>query len=210
MGAAIRMMIEHDELFVPFPVPRLQVPEATHFRSTWLSSSVSALRDRGYYDRYVTLLPEVHRAMILETVAGVWLPIEVCLAHYGACDALALSRRDAWDIGVEVTRKVHGTTLALAIRLAKQAGVTPWTILAQLPRLWERVWRGGGVAVHKAGPKEAIVEVIRWKPAGIAYVRHTMPAVVQGIVELFCTKVYTTEVVKMTSPSSLGLRLQWA
>ena len=186
------------------------VPDASHFRSTWLNSSVDALRVRGYFDRYVKLLPDAHRATILESVAGVWLPIDVAVAHYGACEALALSRRDAWDIGVEVTRRVHGTTLSLAIRLAKQAGVTPWTILAQLPRLWERVWRGGAVTVHEVGPKEAILEVVRWRVASIPYVRYTMPAVVHGIVEMFCAKAYVREVPAKTSPTSMGMRLQWA
>jgi hypothetical protein len=132
------------------------------------------------------------------------------MAHYRACDALELSKREAWEIGMEVTRKVHGTSLALAFRLAKQAGVTPWSILAQLPKLWERVWQGGGLAIDKTGPKEAVLEVIQWPPAGIAYVRHTIPAVVHGVVELFCRKAYVTEVTALTSSTSIGLRLQWA
>ena len=48
--------------FVAFGVPRSRVPPATHFRSTWLSSSLNALRDRQHFDRYVTLLPEIHRS----------------------------------------------------------------------------------------------------------------------------------------------------
>jgi hypothetical protein len=186
-----------DEPFVPFAVPRARVPPATHFRSTWLSSSLNALRERQYFDRYIELVPDYHRATILET-------------HYRACDALGLSKREAWEIGMDVTRKVHGTSLALAFRLAKQAGVTPWSILAQLPRLWERVWQGGGIAVYDAGPKEALLEVIQWRPAAIPYVRHTIPAVVHGVVELFCTKAYVSEVARMMSPTSIGLRLQWA
>jgi hypothetical protein len=175
-----------------------------------LSSSLVALRERGHFENYITRLPEEFHPPILESVAGVWLPIEVSIAHYRACDALGLSKREAWDIGVEVTRKVHGTSLALAIRLAKQAGVTPWTILAQLPRLWERVWRGGGVAIYQRGPKEALLEVVQWRPAGIPYVRHTMPAVVHGLVEMFCQKAYVTEAASMMSETSLGFRLQWA
>jgi hypothetical protein len=146
---------------------------------------------------------------VLETVAGVWLPVDVCMAHYRACDALDLSKREAWEIGMEVTRKVHGTSLALAFRLAKQAGVTPWSILAPLPRLWERVWQGGGIAIYERGPKEAILEVIQWRPAGIPYVRHTIPAVVHGVVELFCRKAHVTEVADLTSETSIGLKLQW-
>ena len=175
-----------------------------------MSSSLTAISERGHFERYLTLLPGEFHAPIHESVAGVWLPIAVGVAHYRACDALGLSKRDAWEIGVEVTRKVHGTSLALAIRLAKQAGVTPWSILAQIPRLWERVWRGGGIAIYKRGPKEAVLEVIQWRLAGIPYVRYTMPAVVHGIVEMFCRKAYVTEASPMMSETSLGFRLQWA
>jgi hypothetical protein len=202
--------LSHEVPFVGFAQPRARVPLATHFRSTWLNSSLTAMRDRGYFERYLALLPPEYHAPILESVAGMWLSIDVAVAHYRACDALNLSRRDAWDIGVSVTRKVHGTSLALAIRLAKQAGVTPWTILGQLPRLWDRVWRGGGVAVYERGPKEAILEVIQWPIAGIPYVRYTMPAVVHGIVEMFCRKVYVSEARGQMSETSLGFRLQWA
>src|SRR4051812_428657 len=111
------------DVFVPFIAPRERVLMATHFRSTWLSSSLNALRDRGYFDRYLALLPESARGPILETVAGVWLPMDLGMVHYRTCQALELTRREAWEIGMEVTRKVHGTSLALALRLAKQAGV---------------------------------------------------------------------------------------
>jgi hypothetical protein len=198
-----------EDIVVAFTSPRARVQDATSFRSTWLSSSLLALRERNLTDRYLTLLPREHHQAVLESVAGVWLPIDVAVAHYTACDGLGLSRREAWDLGVEVTRKVHGTSLALAIRLAKNAGVTPWSILAQLNRLWERVWRGGGVAVYRRGPKEAVIEVIQWRCAGIRYVRDTMPAVVHGIVEMFCKKAYVTDVASLATTSSLGMKVQW-
>jgi hypothetical protein len=198
------------EVFLAFAVPREQVPQATRFRSTWLSSSLTALRDRGLMDRYLGLLPAEYHRPIIEIVAGVWLPIDVCIAHYRACDGLELSKREMWEIGDQVTRRVHGTSLALALRLATQAGVTPWTILAQLNRLWERIWVGGGVAVYKRGPKEAVVELIQWRPAGIPYLRGTMPAVVSGIISMFCAKAYVTELPALGSSSSMGVKLQWA
>jgi hypothetical protein len=179
-------------------------------RSTVLIGSIDAMRESPRWDEYVEALDAPFRETLLTSVAATWVPVAAAAAHYRACDALGLSKRDAWDIGVEVTQKVHGTSLALAIRLAKQAGVTPWTILAQLPRLWDRVWQGGGIAVYKHGPKEAVLEAIQWRLAGIPYVRYTMPAVVHGIVEMFCTKVYVTEMKSMMTETSLGMKLQWA
>ena len=202
--------LREDDVFLPFPVPRARVPEATHFRSTWLSSTLQAVKSRGLIDRYLELLPSEHHEAVVETVAGVWLPIDVALAHYRALNLLGLSRNGSHQIGLEVTRKVHGTSLTLAVRLARQAGVTPWSIFAQMNRLWDRVWKGGGLAVYKVGPKEAIVEAIRWRCAEIPYVRQTMPAVTLGIVEMFCAKAFVHDVPELAGPASLGMRVQWA
>jgi hypothetical protein len=199
-----------DEIFLPFPTARAVVPDATHFRSTWLSSSLQAIRALGHLDRYLELLPRHFHDSVLGTVAGMWLPIEVAIAHYRALDQLGLPRHGANAIGLEVTRKVHGTSLKLAVRLAQQAGVTPWTIFSQMHRLWDRVWVGGGLAVYKVGPKEAVVEAIRWRVAEIPYVRYTMPAVTLGIVEMFCQKAFVHDVPELASHSSLGMRVQWA
>ncbi len=201
---------ELGEPFVALPAPRERIPLATSIRSTWLGSSLRSLRERGHYERYLALLPEDARGPILEAVAGMWLPMSLGVAHYRACDALGLSKRESWEIGVEVTRRVHGTSLALAIRLARQVGVTPWSIFEQLPRLWERIWQGGAVGVHRAGPKEAVLEAVQWPLAGIAYVRHTMPAVVHGVVEMFCARAYVTEVTRLASATSVAYRVQWA
>ena len=198
-----------EQAFLALPMPRERLPRATMIRSTWIGSSLQALRERQLYDRYLEHLPREYHAPILESVAGSWLPMSLGVAHYRACDALGLSKRESWDIGVQVTRKVHGTSLGLAIRLAKQTGVTPWTVLAQLGRLWDRVYQGGGVSVFKNGPKEAVVEIVGWPLSPIPYVRQSMPAVVHGIIEMFCTKVFTSDVPGLASTSSLGLKLQW-
>ncbi len=174
-----------------------------------MGSSLQAVRDRKLFDRYRELLPREYHAAILDSVAGVWLPMEVGVAHYRACDQLGLSKRETWDIGVQVTRRVHGTTLGLAVRLAKQTGVTPWTILAQLGRLWERIYMGGGVAVYKRGPKEAVIDIVGWPLAPIGYVHQTMPAVVLGIVEMFCQKAYISDVPSLYSKTTVGLKAQW-
>jgi hypothetical protein len=198
-----------EDVFLPFAVPRERLPLTWAIRSTWVGSSLQAIRDRGYFDQYATLLPREYHTAIIESVAGVWLPIDVGLAHYNACDRLGLSKRETWDIGVQVTRRVHGTTLGLAVRLAKQSGVTPWTILAQLGRLWDRIYQGGGVAVYKRGPKEAVVDIAQWPLASVGYVRQTMPAVVLGIVEMFCQKAYISEVPALAGRAAIGLKVQW-
>jgi hypothetical protein len=197
------------EVFLPLPSGRNGVLPATSFRTTWLASSLTALRERQMMDAYLAQLPREHHDIILGNVVGQWAPIEVARQHYAACDKLALSPGDLEQIGMSVTRRVHGSALSTVLTLAKQSGVTPWTACAQLNRLWSRIWLGGGVCVYKLGPKDAVIEITSWPLAKIAYLRNTMPSVVRAMIELFCRRAYCTLYGSLCTGHSLGVHASW-
>jgi hypothetical protein len=161
-------------------------------------------------DRYLALLPREHHEAVLSSVAGVWLPVEVAIEHYRACDKLEIGDRELVEIGAEVAKHSLKTTLSVAVSLAKGAGVTPWTILEQLPVVWYRVWSGGGVAVYKIGPKDARLEVAGWQCAASHYCRVAVRGTIGGLVELFCQKAFVREVSTLCGPSTLAYRISWA
>jgi hypothetical protein len=200
---------EREEVFLPFPRPRATIADATRFRSTWLTASQAALRERGHGDAYVLHLDAAHKDALLTVVPGIWVPMDLARAHYTACDALALSTEELIDVGMGATRRVNATALSLAVRLAKGSGVTPWTILAQVQRLWDRTSDGGGIAVYKLGPKEARVEVVGYPLAYLRYNRITFRGIVGAVIELFCQKAYVREVPKLCDRRSLGFVLSW-
>jgi hypothetical protein len=88
------------ELILDYPKP---LETVTAIRSTLITSSLSSLRDRGLFARYDALQTSSHRQKILNAVAGEWLPLEVALAHYHACDALGLSEAEQFAIGKDVS-----------------------------------------------------------------------------------------------------------
>jgi len=94
--------------------------------------------------------------------------------------------------------------------MAQGAGVTPWTVLAQTPRLWTATCDDGGVAVARLGPKEARLEIVGFPLAAIRYNRVTMRGIVLGVVELFCKKAYAKDIPALYSARTLGIRLSWA
>jgi hypothetical protein len=200
-----------DEVFLPFPMPRERIPDASHFRSTWLTASIASLRDRGLGDAYAAALAPEHKEQILSVVPGVWLPMNVARAHYAAADSLGLSNAELVEIGESATRRANATALSLAFRLARGAGVTPWTILGQVQRLWDRTClHGGGIAVWKLGPKEARLEVVGYPLADMRYNRITFRGIIGAVVELFCEKAYVREIPSLCDRRSLGFRLSWA
>jgi hypothetical protein len=197
----------------PAPAPHSvspgRVPVAKQFRSTWLTSSLAALRERGLIDRYLSVLPQPYHPVVTGNIAGTWLPIDVAIAHYAACDQLDLSAHDVLAIGREVTKRVHGSALRMFITLAQGLGVTPWTALARASTLWRRCWDGGDVAAVSVGPKEARVEIAGWPCAGTSYCRVACRGMITAVVEPFCAKVYVREDPALCGALTLGFVVAW-
>jgi hypothetical protein len=208
MGAVPRL--SESDAIAPFTTAKEHVRPTTMFRSTWLTSSLRALRDRKLEKAYFAKLPAKYHASVANSVAGVWLPLEVAEAHYAACDALQLPLSDILEIGKTVTRFAHKTSYSFALRLVTDVGVTPWACFAIQRRLWNQVWVGGDVATFKLGPKEARVEVAGWPCARFAYCRIAIRGVLIGQTELFCTKAYAYEIPSQCTPTSLAYRVAWA
>jgi hypothetical protein len=198
-----------DEVIVAFPAARNRVPMATQFRSTWLAGSLYAMRERGLYDRYVAALNPDYVETITQSVAGIWLPIDVAMAHYEACDRLDLAARDQIELGALVMRHTHGTILSVAMRLAARSGLTPWTIFGQSQRLWDRSWVGAAVGVWKTGPREVRIELVGFPCARFTYCRVALRGILVVLTELFCDKAYVSDIPNLWSSTSVGFRVAW-
>jgi hypothetical protein len=200
--------MDPEEIVVPFASSRSE--PASELRSTLLTTSLQSLRAHGHFDAYVKLLPPSFKEHVVSVVAGVWMPIEVGLAHYRACDGLNLTPQQAFAMGKEVGDRVQGTILGLMVRTAKAGGLTPWTGLAHCQRFYERIFRGGAVSLTKLGPKEARLETVNNSLCGIPYFRHGFRGLCCAGAELFCQRVYGHDLPRLGSPTSLGVRLSWA
>jgi hypothetical protein len=197
------------DVILPFPAPRDQIVAATRWRSTWVLSSIQTLKERGHFERYRSFLPDEHAEAVLLAVAGVWMPMKVAKAHYLACDELGLEKREIVEMGIASGERAQGGVLRTVIRFSKQGGVTPWTLLPQIQKLWERGADGGGTSVMKAGPKEARLEVIGCALFDIPYFRAAFSGVVQGILRTVSARVYVHDITPALSRSACLLALQW-
>jgi hypothetical protein len=89
-------------------------------------------------------------------------------------------------------------------------GVTPWSVLRVLPAVFEREWRGGGMAVYRIGPKDARVEFAGFPCSSITYCRVGMRGLIAAMCELVCAKAYVQEIRKLCTPTTLGYTVAWA
>jgi hypothetical protein len=180
-------------------------------RSTLIASSIASLRRHELFDSYLAYLSTESRDAVLSSVAGQWLPMEVAWAHYEACNQLGLSVLETFEIGAEVSYKIHETFLGVMVRMAKNAGVSPWMILPKGNVLYARLFRGGGgTQVLKRGPKEARADLVGVPLLGIPYFRHATRGLYHAGVSLFCIRAYVHEIDRESGPMRLALKVAWA
>jgi hypothetical protein len=199
-----------EEAICALTVPRAMVPVMTQVRSTLLGSSMMVVRERKLLDTYLARLPGEHHETMLTLAAGTWLPIALALDHYRVMDSLDLTADEQFAIGRDVTVKLHQSVVGTFVRLATSSGATPFTVLAHFDRLWARLMMGGSGVVYKTGPKEARIECIQCPLAHIRYFRNAWRGLIAGSCGMFCTKIYVTDLPKLTAPSLVAFRAAWA
>lgn len=194
------------EIVLAFPAQAVAVK---HVRSTLVLGTLSALRDAGYLADYCAALPVDHREPLVNAVAGTWIPVEAAMSHYRACDSLGLLPDVEAQLGAATFERVRGTLLGTMARVAHGAGVTPWTLLGQLQRFWDRAYDGAGLQVTKLGPKEAVVDLVQCPFADTHYHRNALRGLLRSVVRVFCTQAYVHERRGPRAPGTYALRVQW-
>ncbi|HEY1694100.1 MAG TPA: hypothetical protein VGG39_18155 [Polyangiaceae bacterium] len=208
MGLPARSADRPRESIVALRHHRERIPPVARVRSTMVISSLRGLRERGLLDAYRVRLPEAFHEPILGAVVGAWLGLDVATAHYSACDALGLTVPEQVSMGASVGDAINGTFLGTVVRMARGAGVTPWLVLKQYARLWDRIFDGGDVEIDKLGPKEALIQMHGLSLFSIPYIRVAMRGMHQTGFMLFCNKCYMTDLA--SGPTKHAYRAAWA
>lgn len=179
-------------------------------RSTLIQSSLNTLRQRGHFERYASLIEAQHRERILGSLAPEWLPIDVAVAHYAACDALQMGQNELQEIGEEVGNRIQGTFLGTIVRRARAVGLTPWIPLVQIGRLWERLFEGGAPALFKVGPKDALVDMHHLTLCRFAYFRAAFCGVLTSGIKLGAGRAVHTRILDLREPDRrMRVRAEW-
>jgi hypothetical protein len=199
-----------EEVFLPFPAPtRDRVLPATRVKGTWIASAVRAIKASPYFDAYAAELDPPTRASVLGAMPGDWLDIAILMAHYDACDRLAMRPDQIATIARETVQHAQGSVLAVTARAAASTIATPWTLFSQLHRFWHRLFMGGGAAVFKLGPKEARVELAGFPGCRSRYCRIATRSIAQTAFEFISRRAYVSELPRYASATSMALRVAW-
>jgi hypothetical protein len=200
-----------EEQLVPFPTTLADEPSVTHLRGTLLMSSRRALQRYGHFERYRALLPPNIEVAVASSVAGAWLPIELGVAHYQACDALQLPVDDALKLGAAVVHELQRTFIGTLLSTAgKEAGVSPLLGLQKFFGVYARSFKGGGGRLVRIGPKDIRVEFVGNPIVGIRYFRVAYRGFITAGCEVFARRVVTAELSARSSPTTVAFRVAWA
>lgn len=186
------------------------VPAITKIRTTLLSASLLAIRERGLVEDYKRELSPEHREYVESIVGMDWAPFEIGMAHYGALDRLNLSSSDQYDLGFQVGARINQSMLGTAMRLAGEAGATPWHALSQLPRLWTRMLDGGAIAIFELAPKDARIELHGCPLARYAYCRNGWRGMITGAVTPLCRRIFISELSELSDDNRFAMHAAWA
>jgi len=181
----------------------------TQVRGSLIVSSLQTLRELGFLDAYLARLPKARHEQVLFVLASSWLPMDLALAHYGACEAMDLSSSELDAIGQHVSARIMGTFLGTLMRSSRQLGssASPLIPLRQYHRLWERLLLGGGCTVRSSGLKDASIEsrgipMLRYRYFRIAYT-----GLIRGAGLMFAKTVYTR--IRSASDDTLMIDASW-
>jgi hypothetical protein len=196
------------ETILALPSSPDRIPPAVAIRSTTLISSLGTLRTLGMAEAYFAQLPAEHHAAIRDLIAGVWLPMDLGVAHYAAIEGLKLSSEQARENGRKVAQSVQNAYFATLVRTLG-SGVTLWTVLPRLPSFLGRLVDGGACAVYKDGPKDARIEIHGVPIARFGYVRLGWAGMFESSLELIARKVYVRDVSSPRTPSAAAFTIAW-
>jgi hypothetical protein len=130
----------------------------TAVRNVVLQFSIAELKEHGYYDRYAELIDPKALDELLSSLGPGWIPVELGMAHYEACERLQLSVEDRSRLGARTGDRLQETTLVTARKKARLPEVDLWNEIGPLHRMWSRLYQGGSVQIVKLGPKDQLFE----------------------------------------------------
>jgi hypothetical protein len=178
-------------------------------RSTLICSGITELRERGLFEAYAAKLEADVRDALVHAIAGVWFSVDVAMKHYAAVDSLGIGAKDAFEIGSGAGRRIQESALQTLVRLASGAGATPWTVFQVYENLWRRIMDGGGFAVSRTGPKDALIEYRAMPPCRFAYFREAFRGANHAGISLFAKSVYVHELPKRRTKDGMVLQCSW-
>lgn len=149
-------------------------------RNLLIQSSLLELRESGYYERYAkNIEPKVLESLLASLAPG-WIPMDLALAHYQACERLDLNADELSEVGSRVGKRVQSAMLVSLAKSVREANYDIWMATGQLHRMMRRLHQGGSVQMVRVGAKDKLLEERGLQVTRYNYVRQCHLAVTRA------------------------------
>ena len=186
--------------------------EVTHIRGVLLVNALQNLRGWGLYPRYEELMPPESLAIISSTIASSWVPMEIAMQYYGVVDALGVSDYQLQQAGEALAQRIVDTFLRSTLRSGRKEGFESFVAMLTQhnPRLWERMYQGGGFRLTRYGASELGLED-RGNPLDtFRMIRVGYQAYMKTLAQLYCDQLNVTqEAPRASDPQRLATRFRF-
>ena len=136
-----------------------QGPRVKQIRGILLVNAIDNLREWGVYDRYLEALPAHARSVLPAVIASSWVDMDVAITHYETTENLGIDERRAQEAGDRLGDRIAKTFLGMTLRTARSAGLDVFGfVIRRNPKMWDRMYKGGGTRMRQLGPKETVLE----------------------------------------------------
>jgi len=182
----------------------------TAVRNVMIQASLSELKAHGHYERYARLIDPSTLEQLLASVAPSWIPVDLALAHYAACERLSLTSDEFAAMGGGVGDRVQDTVLVSHAKKVRETNFDLWAAVDSLHRMWPRVFQGGSVQIVKVGPKEKLLEQRGFVLNRFYYYRQSHVAALCATYAALGTHVTSARVVSYSqSRDEMVVRVAW-
>lgn len=206
-SAMSRLSLPVGQVVIPHRNP---IEPLSALRNTLLQSSLTKLRECGFYERYLQHVDPAVLDELSSNLAPGWVRIALAEAHYAACDAMALSDEELTSVGMGVGTRVRETSIVMPGKKSPDQKVDVWPVTPQLFRVWSRLYQGGSVQVSQLGPSEELLEFRGFTLNRYRYYRHANVAAIVGAHQAVGVLIQSARLVHYDATThATMIRLAW-
>ena len=130
-------------------------------RRMLVHSSIAELGTFGFYERYCQIIDRASLERIGELIGPGWMPVELALENYRACDALQLKDEAILDAGIRAGDKMGGALLVAGAQPQVEVkDRSPWPLLQAFARMGRRIYDGASAQYVKAASNTLRIEYL--------------------------------------------------
>jgi hypothetical protein len=147
--------MEQREIIVPHDPTRGPLVAV---RRMLVHSSIAGLKGAGHYERYCSVIAAQDLEQIDALIGPGWLPLDLTLAHYHACDRLGLSDEQIYASGVRAGEAMGDALLVAKAQIRSTTEGSAWATINAFSRMGRRIYDGGSAQYVKLGANSLLIQ----------------------------------------------------